>query len=158
MWLTLTIIIISVAVLFLLIKSMRAAMRSKLKQLLAEESDIEEKLLYAQRRNKELKKEIKTLEQQITMAEHDMRPVDLPPIETDKPPTRKEEAERLSQYMLSHGMLTVEQAEKALKKMSSLRMDYLGVCLTLGFIDLNKAKAIVKTQSIYHSPLSAEKD
>ncbi len=157
MWFALTLIIISIVVMFLLIKSMRAAMRTKLKQLLQEEQKIEEKLLFAQRRNKELKKEIKDLELQITLAEHEMRPVDMPPIEKERPPSHKEEAERVSQYMLSHGLLTVEQNEKAMQKMSTLRMDFLGVCLTLGYIDLNKAKGIVKSLSLYHSPLSAEK-
>lgn len=157
MWFTIILIIGSIGCLFLIIKTFRASMFAQLKKLVEEEHAVEERYLFAQRRNKDLKKEIKKLEKDLTMAEYEMRPSDLPPIEKDKPPSRKEEAERLSQYMLSHGMLTVEQTEKALKKMSSLRMDYLGICLTLGYIDLKKAKAIVKSQSIYHSPLSAEK-
>lgn len=55
-----------------------------------------------------------------------------------------DETERVSRYLLSHGKLSLEQSQKAQDKMATLQMDYLAVCLTLGFIDLKTAKAASK--------------
>ncbi|OIQ51791.1 hypothetical protein BerOc1_00249 [Pseudodesulfovibrio hydrargyri] len=61
---------------------------------------------------------------------------DLEAVESD-------ENEKVGRYLLNKGKITREQHERALKKMDILKMDYIGVCMALGFIDLetgNQAK------------------
>ncbi|WP_272701243.1 hypothetical protein [Desulfovibrio sp. Fe33] len=68
---------------------------------------------------------------------------DLETLETD-------DNEKIGRYLLARGKITMEQHERALQKMNILKMDYLGVCLTLGFIDLEtsqKAKKAAKANS-----------
>ncbi|WP_285906871.1 hypothetical protein [Pseudodesulfovibrio pelocollis] len=55
-----------------------------------------------------------------------------------------DENERVSRYLVSKGKITLEQSQKAFDKMGTLQMDYLAVCLTLGFIDLDTAKAVAR--------------
>ena len=44
--------------------------------------------------------------------------------------------EKVSRHLLANGLITLEQNERALQKMPLLRMDFLGACAALGFIDL----------------------
>jgi len=53
--------------------------------------------------------------------------------------------ERISRLLIARGKITLEQSQKAFDKMATLQMDYLAVCLTLGFIDLDTAKAAART-------------
>lgn len=54
---------------------------------------------------------------------------DLDVVETDESAT-------YSRYLLNQKKITLEQNERVLQKMDILKMDYLGVCMALGFIDL----------------------
>lgn len=65
-----------------------------------------------------------------------------------------DETERVSRYLLSQGKLSLEQSQKAQDKMTTLQMDYLAVCLTLGFIDLNTAKAASKIAKQPEKPVA----
>jgi hypothetical protein len=47
-----------------------------------------------------------------------------------------DENEKIGRYLLNQGKITREQHERTLKKMEILKMDYIGVCMALGFIDL----------------------
>jgi F0F1-type ATP synthase membrane subunit b/b' len=58
--------------------------------------------------------------------------------------TDVDENEKASRYLLAQGKITLEQNQKAFDKMNTLQMDYLAVCLTMGFIDLETAKAAAK--------------
>lgn len=49
-----------------------------------------------------------------------------------------------SRYLLTQKKITLEQHERAMQKMSILKMDYLGVCITLGFIDLETSQQAQK--------------
>jgi len=55
-----------------------------------------------------------------------------------------DDTERHSRYLISQGKISLEQNEIALKKMALMKMDYLGVCLSLGFIDLETSKKTTK--------------
>ncbi len=59
-----------------------------------------------------------------------------------------DENDKVSRYLIQEGKITLEQNEKVLKKMQILQMDYIGVCLTLGFIDLKTAKKAIKINKI----------
>ncbi|XXJ20042.1 hypothetical protein ACR42D_10950 [Desulfovibrio caledoniensis] len=54
------------------------------------------------------------------------------------------ENEKIGRYLLNQGKITREQHERALKKMEILKMDYIGVCMALGFIDLETGKQAEK--------------
>ena len=45
-------------------------------------------------------------------------------------------------YLIGKGLITLEQHAHAQDKMSSLQMDFISVCLTLGYIDLKTAKKV----------------
>ncbi|MCJ2164082.1 MULTISPECIES: hypothetical protein [unclassified Pseudodesulfovibrio] len=54
---------------------------------------------------------------------------------------------KVSRYLVSQGMITMEQNEQALKKMEVMKMDFLSICLTLGFIDLETSKLALKANN-----------
>lgn len=55
-----------------------------------------------------------------------------------------DENEKISRYLIQEGKITLEQNEKVLNQMANIQMDYIGVCLTLGYIDLETAKKAAK--------------
>lgn len=59
-----------------------------------------------------------------------------------------DENEKVSRYLIQEGRITLEQNETVLKKMGTMQMDYLGVCLTLGYIDIETAKKTIKINKI----------
>lgn len=66
-----------------------------------------------------------------------------------------DENEKISRFLLQEGKITLEQNEKVLKKMDLLQMDYLGVCMALGIIDLATAKRTMKINKIKSKTISA---
>lgn len=50
--------------------------------------------------------------------------------------------DKASRHLLSKGLISLEQNESALKKMSILKMDFLSVCMALGYIDLETSRKI----------------
>jgi hypothetical protein len=52
--------------------------------------------------------------------------------------------EKIGRYLLNQGKITKEQHKRALKKMEVLKMDYIGVCMALGFIDLETGRKAEK--------------
>lgn len=154
MWASLILCTVSVVVLFAVIRGMQSNLDMHVKQLNEERKTIEEKYLFTRRRNKDLKKQIANLQNALTLMEHDMKPA-LP--EAGNKETLQDDTRRISNHMITKGLLTVEQNEKALGKMEILNMDFLGTCLALGYIDLDKARGIVKSLQLHQSPLYAEK-
>nr|WP_321514159.1 hypothetical protein [uncultured Pseudodesulfovibrio sp.] len=59
-----------------------------------------------------------------------------------------DDTEKFSQYLIQHGKITLEQNERALKKMDILKMDFLAVCLALGFIDMKTSQKALKANNI----------
>ncbi|WP_229593744.1 hypothetical protein [Pseudodesulfovibrio sediminis] len=60
-----------------------------------------------------------------------------------------DENEKVSRYLISQGKITMEQNEKVLKKMDVLKLDYLGVCLALGLIDIKTGKQAIKANKVH---------
>lgn len=52
--------------------------------------------------------------------------------------------EKISRYLIQQGTIGLEQNEKVLAMMETMQMDYIGVCLTLGFLDLDTAQKTLK--------------
>ncbi|NDV20034.1 hypothetical protein GO013_11435 [Pseudodesulfovibrio sp. JC047] len=59
--------------------------------------------------------------------------------------------QKASQYLLGQGKITLEQNERAFQKMGVLKMDYLGVCLALGFIDMETSQRALKINKARNS-------
>jgi len=59
--------------------------------------------------------------------------------------------EKVSSYLIKLGAITMEQNEKVRTKMKTLNMDFLGTCLTLGYVDLETAKKAIKANQIEHT-------
>jgi hypothetical protein len=55
-----------------------------------------------------------------------------------------DENEKIGRYLLNQGKISREQHDRALKKMEVLKMDYIGVCMALGFIDLETGRQAEK--------------
>ncbi|KAB1443608.1 hypothetical protein [Pseudodesulfovibrio senegalensis] len=154
MWLSLALCTLSVILLIAVIRGMQSNLDAHIKRLDKEKQAVEEKYLFNRRRNKELKKQIADMQNALTLMAHDMKPrLDVPEEEN----AQRDDTRRISDHMVTKGLLTVEQNEKALDKMENLNMDFLGTCLALGYIDLDKARGIVKSLQLHHSPLFAEK-
>jgi len=56
--------------------------------------------------------------------------------------------DKVSRYLVQKGLISLEQSEKVTGKMKTLQMDFLGTCLTLGYIDLDTAKATLKATKV----------
>ncbi len=56
--------------------------------------------------------------------------------------------EKVSRYLIQEGKISLEQNEKVLNKMDTLQMDFLGTCLTLGFIDAKTAQKAIKINKV----------
>lgn len=98
--------------------------------------------LEAERR--ELGSELADLEKKLTFLKHDIAPsanlgkgISLP--DDDSTPDT-----RMGDFMLTQGMISIEQHLKALKMVAQLKMDIAAVCHSLGFIDSDQAKAVKK--------------
>ncbi|MGL1862079.1 MAG: hypothetical protein OCC46_06110 [Pseudodesulfovibrio sp.] len=59
-----------------------------------------------------------------------------------------DESELVSRYLLKEGKISLEQNENALDKMETMKLDFLGTCLTLGYIDINTAKKAAKVNKL----------
>ncbi|GAB7023474.1 hypothetical protein [Salidesulfovibrio brasiliensis] len=138
-------------------------MRTRLRELAVEEREIEERYLHLSRRKKQLDKELKELETQAILTQKDISAANYAMEMEEIGQDRKsqgisdEDTKRASEYMISKGLITIDQNERAMNKMEAMNMDFLGVCITLGYIDLETAKNVVKTLGIHHSTLSVVK-
>ena len=59
-----------------------------------------------------------------------------------------DESELVSRYLLKEGKISLEQNENALDKMETMKLDFLGTCLTLGYIDIDTAKKAAKVNKL----------
>lgn len=94
-------------------------------------------------RKRDMARQLEDKERQLAAMQNGgegIRAISLSDIETDE----TDENEQISRYLLSRGKISLEQSQKAHDKMNTLQMDYLAVCLTLGFIDLETARMAAK--------------
>ncbi|WP_018124580.1 hypothetical protein [Desulfovibrio oxyclinae] len=142
-------------------RSMMNSMRNRIRALVSEEREAEERYLHLSRRKKTLQRELKDLKNRavlarkdISLAEHQAE--DREPIK-DTPQDRNDpDLQRAAEYMINKGLITIDQSERAINKMEAMNMDYLGVCITLGYVEMEAAKGVVKAIGLHHSTLSAD--
>lgn len=65
-----------------------------------------------------------------------------PPVSSRKSPKKNSEGNNVASYLLTNGLISLEQHQKALTTMQTLKLDLLSTCLTLGFIDEQTALEI----------------
>jgi len=66
--------------------------------------------------------------------------------------------DKISRYLMTSGKITMEQNETALQKMGVLKMDFLGTCMALGFIDLKTSKEALKANKVSGTKLKLGDD
>ena len=119
----------------------------KLNALAAQKKTAKSKYEFMMDQTKVLKKECEEKERQLTTLRNNQEGIKTISLE-DLDIEDIDENEKVSRYLIQEGKITMEQNEKVLQKMNILQMDYLGVCMTLGFINLDTAKKAIKINKI----------
>jgi len=129
----------------------RAISRNKIDQLTSlssQKRSIKEKYSSSLKRRNELKNELagKKDSLDLLLQPQKQKEINASPIKKIDPNKNKNH-EKISRYLIQRGKITMEQNLKVLKKMETLQMDYLSVCMTLGFIDLDTTKQAIEMSS-----------
>ncbi len=119
----------------------------KLNALASQKKTAKSKYEFMMDQTKMLKKECEEKERQLTTLRNNQEGIKTISLE-DLDIEDIDENEKVSRYLIQEGKITMEQNEKVLQKMNILQMDYLGVCMTLGFINLDTAKKAIKINKI----------
>ncbi|MGE4504130.1 MAG: hypothetical protein AB7D51_02200 [Desulfovibrionaceae bacterium] len=135
---------VSLVLFFLLYNYMATIYAARRKAIEGEFRKVTDTLRRMEQEKYALSTELSDLESNLTLAQHDMRPTPQP-----RPnPARAEVAEDKDQirgsYLITNGLITVEQHAKAMSLKEKMRMDVVSVCLALGFIDQPTAKRVQK--------------
>lgn len=112
---------------------------SELNKLSLQKHNLQEKYDFLRNQKKELQKDIEKKKQEFLTLQNNQEGIRTVSSE-DLPAEENNGNEQISQFLIKKGKITLEQNEKVLKKMSVLQMDYLGVCVALGIIDITTAK------------------
>ena len=142
------IILAIVAGVFLLIyRTISQDKVSKLRALESQKKTAKSKYEFMLAQKRELQKESEEKGKQLISLQNNqegIKTISLDDLDVEE----VDESEKVSRYLIQEGKITVEQNEKVLKKMDILQMDYLGVCITLGFINLDTAKRAIKVNKV----------
>jgi hypothetical protein len=121
---------------------------SKMNSLTMQKQNAQSKYEFMLNHKRELKKELEEKKRKLATLRNNQQGIKT--ISADDLEIEDiDENEKVSRYLIQHGKITMEQNIKVLKKMEILQMDYLGICITLGFIDLKTAKQALKVNKIH---------
>jgi len=120
---------------------------AEVNRLQAQTENIKAKYEFMLGQKRELERKIKDQESTLMTLRNNQDGIRIVSVE-DLNISGEDENEKVSRYLIQQGKITLEQNEKVLKKMNVLQMDYIGVCLTLGFIDLATAKLALKVNKV----------
>lgn len=133
----------ALAIFFILFRMISKHRYATLNALHDEQHELTTKhdILAAQRRD--LQREI--TEKETLLASLRAKDTPLPGVSAHDLDMEEEDANAsFSRYLLTQKKITLEQHERAVQKMEILKMDYLGVCMALGFIDLETSQQAQK--------------
>ena len=130
-------------VIFRLISQHRVTTISR---LTSQQQEVQTRYDFMVSQKKELKKEAADKEQKLATLKNRSQGIKAISAE-DLNGEEEDTTVKISRYLVSQGMITMEQNEQALKKMEVMKMDFLSICLTLGFIDLEASKSALKATS-----------
>lgn len=119
----------------------------------AEQYKIQSKYTFLINRQKELKAELLEKQRTLTTLRNSQQGIKTFSAE-DLDMDDQDESEKISRYLLQQGEISLEQNERALKQMELLKMDYLGVCIAMGFIDIETGKKALKANKLTSKTLS----
>ncbi len=142
------IILCLIALIFVfLIRSISLYKASSMNSLCLEQQKIQSKYDFMVKHRRELKNELEEKIQRLTRLRSNQDGIKIFSSE-DLNIEDADDTEKFSQYLIQHGKITLEQNERALKKMDILKMDFLAVCLALGFIDMKTSQKALKANNI----------
>lgn len=144
-----TVVIISIAAigLFFVINKISTNRAMKIQSLERQRNTLIDKYDFMIKRRKELRKLVEQKEQEVQTLRNSsaglktLSSKDLDIVEVD-------ENQKVSNYLIQEGKISVEQNEKILNKMDVMKIDYLGACLAMGFIDMDTAKRAIKINKL----------
>lgn len=116
---------------------------SAMSRLTKQRQSVESRFNYLTRRKLELKAELTRKERQLETLINNQQGMRIKTAEEMKI-NEETEDERVSNLLITMGKVSMEQHEKVLQKKDVLKMDYLATCLTLGYIDAETGKKILK--------------
>ena len=145
-------ILIPIAVLLLFgffFRAISMAKMAKIQELEAQKQDIMSKYEFMRTQKRELESEVSKKEQQLATLHNSGEGIKtLSAKDLNIASSADSPDEKISRYLLQKGTINLEQSEKVRQKMETLHMDFLGTCLTLGYIDLKTAKATLKANNL----------
>lgn len=109
--------------------------------------NLKQKYEFMRGRKRELERELKDKKRQLATLRNNqegIRTISADDLDVEE----IDENEKVSRFLIQEGKITLEQNEKVLKKMEVLQLDYIGVCMTLGYIDIETAKRVIKINKI----------
>jgi len=121
---------------------------AELNSLATQKQTLKGKYQFMVNHRKELKQELEKKEKQLITLQNNQEGIKTVSI-ADLAAEDVDENEKVSRYLIQEGKITMEQNEKVLQKMEILQMDYIGVCMTLGYIDIKTAKNAIKINKIH---------
>jgi sortase (surface protein transpeptidase) len=148
MLIPLLILIVAIFIFLLIYRAISQNKISKENELETQKKTAKSNYEFMRNQKKELTEELQEKERQLTTLYNNQEGIKTISIK-DLDVEEVDEKEKVGRYLLQGGKITLEQNEKVLQKMELLQMDYLGVCMTLGFIDLETAKKAIKVNKIH---------
>lgn len=147
MTIPLIILCLTVLIFIFLLRMISQYKISNLNFLSNEQQKIQSKYDFMVKHRKELKAELEEKIQRLTRLRNNQEGVRI--ISSDDLNIEDvDDTEKISRYLLQNSKITLEQNERALKKMEILKMDFLAVCLALGFVDMETSKQALKANNI----------
>nr|WP_287410428.1 hypothetical protein [Pseudodesulfovibrio sp.] len=147
MTIPLIILCLTVLIFIFLLRMISQYKISNLNFLSNEQQKIQSKYDFMVKNRKELKAELEEKIQRLTRLRNNQEGVRI--ISSDDLNIEDvDDTEKISRYLLQNSKITLEQNERALKKMEILKMDFLAVCLALGFVDMETSKQALKANNI----------
>lgn len=115
----------------------------KINTLSKQKQKYQSKYEYLVRKKNELKAELAEKERQLATLRNSQEGIKTYTA-ADLDISEESETEKISRFLISSGKISMEQNEKAMKKMAVLKMDFLATCMALGFIDLETSQKVMK--------------
>lgn len=153
MILPILVLIVGVGIFLFLYRAISLNKISELSRLTTKQENLKNKYDFLLNQKRELKKEIENKKRDLTTLRNNQDGIKTISVE-DLDVEDVDENEKVSRYLIQEGKITMEQNEKVLQKMEVLQMDYIGVCMTLGYINLDTAKKAIKINKVVSKSVS----
>lgn len=114
-----------------------------IKGLAKRKQSVESRYDFLVREKIKLKAELARKEKQLTTLINDQEGIRIKTA-AEMQINEEDKDEWIGNLLISRGKISIEQNEKVKQKMDLLKMDYLATCLTLGYIDCETSKMILK--------------